>query len=315
MTKAGTKKKSNPKKKTTAKKTKVKAKKTSKKVVKKKNLTVREILFKKFEPAEPLNMVTLSFTDGTTLYNAGNFNHAETPARQARRVLLAKKFSPDAIKVAAKPPRKKLTAREILFKKFAPMEPQKVLSLPVKDNLAVYHAGNADQAQNVILTRTFDPAAIKIAGEAIKAVEQSSNQSDDDVAALISMPVIIAAGCLALLFGLITMASFTNNAKYYLDPTLNGMQIIKGNFTPLGKTDLIYLPGAVAPDNLQKVYNRTQAFTFIYDYHINQAKAWINQKDKSDYIKYRKMCTTALIYAVTAEQRKTAATHLNRIKY
>jgi hypothetical protein len=121
-------------------------------------------------------------------------------------------------------------------------------------------------------------------------------------------------GCLAVIFGLLLIASVMNSNNYYLKPTPAGLAIWRGKFSPKGKTLVETVPDFALSAPVESVYNRDQAMTVVFEYYINQAAQRSTAIGEPDFAAIEKLYEQAKTYATTPAQTQFADTRLRTIK-
>lgn len=121
-------------------------------------------------------------------------------------------------------------------------------------------------------------------------------------------------GCLAVIFGLLMIASSLNTNNYYLKSTDAGLEIWRGKFSPKGKTLVETVPNMVLSTPAKSSYNRAQAMTLVYDYYMNQAALRSTVIGEPDFAAVTGLYEQAKKYAPTTAQATAADTRLRTIK-
>lgn len=119
--------------------------------------------------------------------------------------------------------------------------------------------------------------------------------------------IIFFAAGIVLLFILIGAASFSNSSQYYLEPTDDGVQIWKGQFSPLGREMLMELEGVAAPEPVQPVYTREAALTLAFDHFMSQADRQLATPTEIDFDEIRELLDRTASVAVTDAQKIAVA--------
>jgi hypothetical protein len=120
---------------------------------------------------------------------------------------------------------------------------------------------------------------------------------------------------LAVIFGLIIIASFLNAGKYYVKTTGEGVEIWKGDFSPRGLDKLASLEGVKAPEGIEGRVSREAAYALPYDYYMTQARKLSDSEEVPNYEAIREMLTKARKYAVTHRQMQQVESRLKYIEF
>lgn len=121
-------------------------------------------------------------------------------------------------------------------------------------------------------------------------------------------------GCLAVIFGLLLIASAMNSSNYYLKPTPAGLEIWRGKFSPKGKVLVETVPNVALSAPVESVYNRDQAMTVVFEYCMNQATRRSTVIGEPDFNAIAGLYEQAKKYATTPAQADLADTRLKTIK-
>lgn len=131
----------------------------------------------------------------------------------------------------------------------------------------------------------------------------------------LSRELMLAIGGFALIFILIIGASINNMGNYYIRQSGNSLEILRGSFSPRGKTTVATLPGAEAPTPLKEQYSRQEALSIAFEYHMQRADKLSETKDVPDFKAIEKYLNRAKQFAVTDKQRKHAARRIDRLEF
>jgi hypothetical protein len=120
-------------------------------------------------------------------------------------------------------------------------------------------------------------------------------------------------GCLAVIFGILLVASVLNSSKYYLQPTAAGLEIWRGKFSPSGKTLVVTVPDAELSIPIASIYTREDAMTVVYDYYMQEAAKRSTVIGEPDFKAITALYEKAKKYAPTAAQAGLADARLKTI--
>ncbi len=136
------------------------------------------------------------------------------------------------------------------------------------------------------------------------------------------MNPIMKYGAIALAFLIILVlgASVTNSKRYYVKKRPLGIEIWKGEFSPMGKEQIAKISGVTLPEKSKAIYSRNDVFPMIFEYHLNHADALLENSESPDYDTIKVLIKKAQNYAVTpalADQanRRLTAIDLNHLFY
>jgi hypothetical protein len=120
-------------------------------------------------------------------------------------------------------------------------------------------------------------------------------------------------GCLAIIFGILLVASVLNSSKYYLQPKAAGLEIWRGKFSPSGKTLVATIPDAELSIPVASIYTREDAMTVVYDYYMQEAAKRSTVIGEPDFKAITGLYEKAKKYAPTAAQAGIADARLKTI--
>lgn len=120
-------------------------------------------------------------------------------------------------------------------------------------------------------------------------------------------------GCLAIIFGILLIASALNSSKYYLQPAAAGLEIWRGKFSPTGKTLVATVPDAELSIPVASIYSREGAMTVVYDYYMQEAAKRSTVIGEPDFKAITGLYEKAKKYAPTAAQAGMADARLKTI--
>ncbi len=273
------------KKKNTIKKQSDNASVKKKAVPKSKKVTLKELLFRKFE----LKTVDKPYVrpQQETINNiAPPFISAESEDEIKRiKALLFQKFDIKAIKVAAE----KVAAEKAAAEKAA--AEKAVAEKAAAEKAAAEKAA----AENVVVS--FDPPK----------QQKESEPVDKSIK-------ILAAGVVAILI-MIVIASFSNSSNYYLKTDKNGVEIWQGKFAPLGEKLLIALPGIKAPEMIKETYSKKELFPMAFNYQLNKADSLIHEAEIPDLQKNKELLNQAMTFSTDRKSRDAVQSRLDNIKH
>ena len=259
-------------------------------------------------------------------------------APKAKAPTKVKKTTPvRAKKAAPRPKKKRLSAKNLIHKKFDIWKPEKVFTVGpdekyLKDFVAPpLVSGSEEKTRRIkeILFKKFDSAEIKTAAEKTAAEKAAVEKAaEPDVSVTYGPPdyddtispdplkkavkYLIAA--FVVLVALIIHTSMQNMNNYYLRAAHGALEIWQGKFSPMGKELLISLPGAQPPDPIKDVYSRTDVFPLIFDYYVEKADMLLEVSGMPDFKGVKKYLNRALSYATSDTPIKAAYDRLNNIE-
>jgi len=257
-----------------------------------------------------------------------------------------------AKKAAPRPKKKKVSAKDLIHKKFDTWKPEKIFTVSpdekyLKDFVAPpFVSGSEEETRRIkeILFKKFDSAEIKAAEEktanderaaaektaaderaeraaAEKAAEPDVSVTydppdyDDTISPDPSKKVIIyLIAAFVVLVALIIHTSFQNINNYYLSATHGALEIWQGKFSPMGKELLLSLPGAQPPVKIKDVYSKTDVFPIIFDYYVEKADMLLEVSGMPDFKGVKKYLNRALSYATPDTPMEAAYARLNNIE-
>ena len=258
-----------------------------------------------------------------------------------------------AKKAAPRPKKKKVSAKDLIHKKFDIWKPEKIFTVSpdekyLKDFVAPpFVSGSEEETRRIkeILFKKFDSAEIKAAAEKTAADERAADEraaaekaaderaaaekaAEPDVSVTYGPPdyddtispdpskkvVKYLIAAFVVLVALIIHTSIQNMNNYYLSATHGALEIWQGKFSPMGKELLLSLPGAQPPVKIKDVYSKTDVFPIIFDYYVEKADMLLEVSGMPDFKGVKKYLNRALSYATPETPMEAAYDRLNNIE-
>ncbi len=285
-------------KKTTAKKTpkkaaasKAKTKATPKKAKAPKKISVKELVFKKFEPIQALPKIAPAPKPAIVQASAPPIITATDSAEADRlRALLFNKFDMKAVMAAAKAPTPAVEpAPKAETAKAVPETP------PIADK-------PADRADEPVQSKP-DDAYITV-----------DPQESDVPPEPMSRAVKIALAAAATVVFLLLAISYNNSSKYYIYPKDNAIEIWKGRFSPKDTQFFMVLHGTAAAEPIKATYTKNEVFPLVFDYYIDKADTLLEVPGLPDFEGIKSYLHQAEDYTVGPEMNAAVTTRLNNIE-
>lgn len=301
-------------KKTTTKKT------TAKKSVKKatKKVTMKELIFKKFEPLSKQPAPEPAAKAKSTVPLAPGIITSDDPQERKRlRALLMAKYSMEDIKAAAKAPEPVKTTVEkpeppavepAASPKAAALEAAPAEVTPaedIEDDSVEAAAAIAAAAKPVQPEKAAPPKPTK----APQPSFDSSGPETDPVQKALKYGVVAFVVLILLLVG----ASYKNSNNYYIINRGDAVEIWRGRFSPTGKERLILLHGVSAPEGRGTVYTRNHVFPLAFNYYLEKADALLDTEGIPDYEGIREYLHKAKAFAINDAMKDDITARLNNI--
>ncbi len=240
-----------------------------------KKVSIKELLSKKFEPFQAATEVKPAPAPKAAPGSAPPLISTTDPKEKERiSALLAKQFSMDEIKMAAKEPTPK----------------------PVAD------------AQPAVEKET--PEAPPSDDAAVITIAPTEKSGADPVSSTVKL---IAAG-IAILVLLVMGLSYNNSAKYYIQSKDGAIEIWKGSFSPKDTHLVFALPGVQAPDPAKEIYTKQEVLPLICGFYLDKADTLLEVRGLPDFEAIRDHLYEAKEYAVTAATQESVVTRLNNIQ-
>ncbi len=258
-----------------------------------------------------------------------------------------------AKKAAPRPKKKKVSAKDLIHKKFDIWKPEKIFTVSpdekyLKDFVAPpFVSGSEKETRRIkeILFKKFDSAEIKAAAEKTTAAEKAAaakataakaaderaaaeKAAEQDVSVTYGPPdyddtlspdpskkvIKYLIAAFVVLVALIIHTSFQNMNNYYLSATHGALEIWQGKFSPMGKELLLSLPGAQPPVAIKNVYSKADVFPIIFDYYVEKADMLLEVSGMPDFKGVKKYLNRALSYATPDTPMEAAYSRLNNIE-
>jgi len=123
------------------------------------------------------------------------------------------------------------------------------------------------------------------------------------------IPIAAFAGFIALL---LVPASFSNIKKYSINSIYNGIEILRGDFAPMGNSRFIILPGFKSSEPIKSVYTKQEINSLIFNYYIDRADA-IKATKNPDLEEIKLYINKALPFVPDDDGRKSSIKYMDEI--
>ena len=120
---------------------------------------------------------------------------------------------------------------------------------------------------------------------------------------------------IAVVFALIILASALNSGQYYVKQTDSGVEVWKGDFSPLGQEKVIALKDVSPPGSLKGRVSKLEAYSLPFDYYMAKARKLSQKSGVPDFEAIRKNLEKAREYAVSNKQMQQVRHRLNHIEF
>jgi len=276
-----TKKAAAPKAKKAVKKTtKAKPKKAA---PKKKPVTLKELIFKKFDVETPDKLFQPSLPTGPTVVTAPPYFDATSEAELKKlRGIQFRKYSAADLKAASQKADVDKAAAEKAAAEKAAAEKAAAEKVEAEPEVAVSY----DQPP-----LTAEPA--------------------DPMTKMFKYGIAGFAAIILLLIG----SSMMNTGNFYLKAVNGSLEIWQGRFAPMGKDRLIVLTGMEAPAPVKEVYTKNEVYPLVFNFYVGKADELLTMQGMPDYEGIRTYLKKALKYASTPELRSAAYARLDSIEF
>jgi colicin import membrane protein len=276
------------------------AKPTAKSKPAPKKLSIKELLFRKFEALQPAAPKIPAPKPSGGSATAPPLVATSDPDELKRlRMLLNKRFDMAEIKTAAKP----------------------LVPHPAQEKEPVAQAATATAKVKPATDKAKDVAAAQ--PKAAKPVTKPSEESAyitieppktkpqaDPVGRSVKWAAIVAG----LLILMLLAVSANNSSKYYIKPKDDAIEIWKGAFSPKRNEFFMVLHGIRATEPIKPVYSKKEIFPMIFKYYVEKSDTLLEVKGLPDFEGIKKYLHQAEAYAVTGEMKTAVNERLNTIE-
>ncbi|MBU4469932.1 MAG: hypothetical protein KJ741_05670 [Proteobacteria bacterium] len=279
---------------------------------------------------------------------------AKAPAKTTPDKKTSQKVKPAEKEKEASPP-KKITLKELIFKKFESLDKGRGIAEPVAGKTYANYVSppfftgkSSEEIEKIqtILFRKFSmadviaaaekaaaekaaaekaaaekAAAEKAAAEKAAAEKAASAQKKAPTPAPKKNPdpqekvMKIALGAFVLVILYLVMVSYSNMNTFHLKAKGNNAELWQGKFSPNGENKLMVLPGAQLPEGIKSAGSREDIFPFVAKYFLNQADRFYNVPGIPDFNSIESSLSRAKAYAVTPELEKEVLARLTAIDF
>ncbi|MGD9367702.1 MAG: hypothetical protein PVH87_18525 [Desulfobacteraceae bacterium] len=290
-------KKAAPKKAAPKKTAPAKPKAAPKKTAAPKKVSIKELVFKKFEPLQALPAQIPATKQAVSKVSAPPLFNSADPAEVERlRALLFRKFSMDEIKAAAKEP-----------EPIPEPEPE-----PEAEPAAPAVESPREPASTAAAAAPPAPA-VKPEPESAAYITVEPGEPGVGTEPM-SLPVKIAIAAAATIIFLLLAISYNNSSKYYIYPKDKSIEIWKGCFSPKDKEFFIVLHGVQVTEPVQEVYTSQEVFPLIFNYYVDKADTLLEVPGLPDFDGIKGYLHQAENYAVGKEMKTVVSSRLNTIE-
>jgi hypothetical protein len=281
-------KKTAPKKTVAKKTTPAKSKATPKKTKAPKKVSVKDLIFKKFEAFDPrpLPKAAIQKPEPMQVSAPPLITATDTQEVERLRGLLFNKFDMDEIRKAAKEPE--------------PVTAQTETSVDA-DAITNDHSDPTPQS----------PSNEPEAGKAYIEIEPNTQTAGKEPMA---NPVKIALAAAAIIIFLVLAVSYNNASKFYVYPTDKDLEIWRGCFSPKDTQFLVTLPETQIDEPVKAVYTKKEVFPLIYNYYITKADSLLETEGLPDFNSIKRNLDIAKDYVVTSQMNDNVNLRLNNIE-
>jgi colicin import membrane protein len=256
-------------------------------------------------------------------------------------------------KTAPKAPKKKVSVKDLIMKKFDVWKPETLFTVSPdktdsKDFIAPpFFSGPEEEIRRIkeLLLKKFDLAEIKAAGEKAAAEKAAAEKAAAEKAAAekaaaekaaaepevsvsyeppdsgdtstddpMEKAMKYMAAAFALLIALVIGSSMINKNKFYIHATDGALEIWQGRFAPMGEACLISLPGVQPPEIIKNIYSKAAAFPLIFNFYVEKADTLLNVPGLPDFEGIKTYLNKALGYATTPAANEAVFSRLNNIE-
>lgn len=214
---------------------------------------------------------------------------------------------------------KSTSKKELLFKKFDGWKPDELF----RPASAV--RSSTDFTAPPLVSSDDEAEVSRIRKLLFKTFDLSESEADTPPPPISSPPVMekrsdpmatmmkFALIGFALLVALVVKVSVSNRANYYIEPAKTGVEIRQGIFAPIGQERFILLEDAQAPESLQTIYRKNEAYTFVFNHYVKNADDLLEKPEMPDFEEIKAYLNKAVPYAVTEKHHKLVTARLNNI--
>jgi len=305
-----------PKAKTAAKPKKTAPKKKATKAqAPKKTVSIKDLLFQKFDSWTPESVFSPPKDESTGRdFTAPPLISSDDP-EEAQRIhaLLFLKFDEASLKSAAEKAQADKAAAEKAKAEQAAKEAEQAAEKKAAADKAFVQKAAAEKAA-AEKAKAEQAAAKKVEPEPEVSVSYPPPPKAAEPADPMEKAFKYGIAGFAVLLVILIGVSFANKGNYYLESANGGLKIYQGRFAPMGKELMITLPGVSAPTPAKDVYTMSQVYALIYNYYLDKADALLGAQGLPDYQGIHRYLNEALTYAPTNEARKAAYERLDGIE-
>jgi hypothetical protein len=265
-----------------------------------KAMSLKDILFKKFEPMGKNTVLAESVASRKSAnYASPSFFTKETPEEIEKiKTIQFRKFSMvDLIAAAEKAAAEKAAAEKAAAEKAAAEK--------AAAEKAAAEKAAAEKA-------AAEKAAAEKAAAPKKQVPLPAPQKKPDPQEKVMK---LSLGAFALIILYLVMVSYSNMNTFHLKAKGNAIELWQGKFSPNGENLVKAFPGAQLPAGLKHTGSKEEIFPFVVGYYLNQADAQYKVPGIPDFKSIESSLVLAKEYAVTPELEQEVLSRLTAIDF
>ncbi len=120
--------------------------------------------------------------------------------------------------------------------------------------------------------------------------------------------------CFIIIIAILIKSSFDNSNNYYLCDNSQGLEIWKGDFTPLSKSKVVLLEGLDLPATTKSSYGKQEVFPLPFRYFLDKVDAEIRSGSPFDFDMINKYLQKASEFITVPEDSEIISEYTRNVQ-
>ncbi len=126
----------------------------------------------------------------------------------------------------------------------------------------------------------------------------------------------ILVATLGIIFLILIAASISNSNRFFIKETREGVEILRGDFSPKSKTQIATLENARAPADKKAHYTKREVMALAYDHYMTNVRKLMEETGATpDLRRIRYNLENASRFALTFEQKAAVENRLKQVDF
>ncbi|KPA13997.1 hypothetical protein MHK_005799 [Candidatus Magnetomorum sp. HK-1] len=135
-------------------------------------------------------------------------------------------------------------------------------------------------------------------------IDNTIIQTIEEKEPIMSNSIKLVFAGIAILFIMLYVASVKNHDKYFLIDGKSGVELWQGDFSPMGKSQILSLMGMELPENIQLSYTQSEVYPLICGFFLDQANDLLSEDNIPNLVQVKEYLEQAYNYADETNQKE-----------